>query len=110
MTRELSQNERRLAALAAIAFLWGALLVAVGFALWFVAVVVGGPLLIAAGFLGRGSVRIGRVDWSAGRETAVRQATAALSRIRSRGETLRRELSARRRPRPATPGRRDARR
>ncbi|MGZ8783532.1 MAG: tetratricopeptide repeat protein, partial [Gaiellaceae bacterium] len=72
--------------------------------------VVGGPLLIAAGFLGRGSGRIGRIDWTAGRKTAVRQATATLSRITSGGQALLRELRARRRPRPSTPGRRKARR
>jgi uncharacterized membrane protein YphA (DoxX/SURF4 family) len=54
MSRELSQNERRLAALAAIGLLWGALLVAIGFTLPFVAVVVGVLLVIAAaGLQGR---------------------------------------------------------
>ena len=134
MTRELSQNERRLAALAAIAFLWAALLVAVGFALWFVAIVVGAPLLVAAGFLqgrelpaalgsrscwlrghvlaarGRGAERLGRIDWAGGREKAAHHATATASKLASRGQALGREVRARRSPKPAAPGRREARR
>ena len=54
MSRDLSRNERRLAALGAIGLLWGALLVAIGFAFLFVVAVIGVLLLIAAaGLQGR---------------------------------------------------------
>ena len=57
MSRELTQNERRLAVLGAIALLWGACLVTIGFTLTFVAVVVGGLLLVAiVGLQGRAIV------------------------------------------------------
>ena len=91
MKRELSQSERRLAALAAIGVLWGAFLVAIGFALPLVAVVVGGLLLVATAALQRrtlaprllaacraGSAWISRIDWS-----------AAVSAIESRVRGLR---------------------
>ena len=101
MSRELTQNERRLAALGAMGLLWGALLVTIGFTLPFVVVVVGGLLLvvtvvlqgraIAAAFRPRAreaggrlrgattstSERIGRIDWAGRREAAGRRATAA---------------------------------
>lgn len=90
MSRELSQNERRLAALGAICLLWGALLVAIGFTLPFVAVVLGALLLIAAaGLQGRAlaaallprarraSGRIARIDWAGKRDAASRRAVAA---------------------------------
>jgi tetratricopeptide (TPR) repeat protein len=101
MSRELSQNERRLAALAAIGLLWGALLVAIGFAVLFVVAVLGGLLLTAAAalqcralisglkprlrrtrvlLLGAGravSARIGRIDWTGKRDAAGRRAAAA---------------------------------
>jgi tetratricopeptide (TPR) repeat protein len=101
MSRELSQNERRLAALAAIGLLWGALLVAIGFAVLFVVAVLGGLLLTAAAalqgralisglkprlrrtrvlLLGAGktvSARIGRIDWTGRRDAAGRRAAAA---------------------------------
>lgn len=91
MTRELSQNERRLAALASIGMLWGAFLVAIGFAVPLVAVVVGCPLLAATVALQRraaapkllaawhaGSAWIGRIDWG-----------AAVSAVESRARRLR---------------------
>jgi tetratricopeptide (TPR) repeat protein len=150
MSRELSQNERRLAALAAIGLLWGALLVAIGFAVLFVVSVVGVLLVIAAvalqgrpllaalaprlrqarrrlrGSIGAVSTRIGRIDWAGGREAAGRRAAAARQRaagssrralaagsaaasvVGSRGQELRRELGAKRVPRPAAPGRAEA--
>jgi tetratricopeptide (TPR) repeat protein len=101
MSRELSQNERRLAALAAIGLLWGALLVAIGFKVLFVLMVVGGLLAIAAaalhgrallatirprlrrtgnrlrGATGAASARVGRVDWAGKRDAARRRAAAA---------------------------------
>jgi tetratricopeptide (TPR) repeat protein len=101
MSRELSQNERRLAALAAIGLLWGALLVAIGFAVLFVVAVLGGLLLTAAAalqgralisglkprlrrtrvlLLGAGrtvSAGIGRIDWTGKRDAAGRRAAAA---------------------------------
>jgi tetratricopeptide (TPR) repeat protein len=101
MSRELTQNERRLAVLGAIALLWGAFLLTIGFTLPFVAVVVGGLLLgatlglqgraIAAaveprarrvggslrGATGTASERVGRIDWAGKRELARRSATAA---------------------------------
>ena len=51
MSRDLSQNERRLAVLAAIGVLWGALLLAIGFAFFFVVAVIGGLLLAATAVL-----------------------------------------------------------
>jgi tetratricopeptide (TPR) repeat protein len=101
MSRDLSQNERRLAALAAIGLLWAALLVAIGFKLVFVVAVVGGLLLIAAAALqgravlaaagprvhrargrlvrvtGTASARVGRIDWTAKRHAAARRVAAA---------------------------------
>ena len=110
MSRELTRNERRLAVLGAIGLLWGALLVAIGFRLPFVVIVVGGLLLVAAaGLQGRAiaaafkprarraggslrrattstSERIGRIDWAGKRDAAGRRATAAraLAAARSR--------------------------
>jgi tetratricopeptide (TPR) repeat protein len=101
MSRELTQNERRLAALGAMGLLWGALLVTIGFTLPFVVVVVGGLLLVATvGLQGRAiatafrprarraggrlrgattstSERIGRIDWAGKRHAAGRRAAAA---------------------------------
>ena len=90
MSRELSQNERRLAALAAIGLLWGALLVAIGFTVLFVVGVVGGPLVVAAAALqGRAVLaslgprvrqaggRLRGIDWTTERDAAARRATAA---------------------------------
>ena len=101
MSRELTQNERRLAVLGAIGVLWGAFLVTIGFTLPFVAVVVGGLLLAATvglqgraiaaaleprarlarnrlrGATGSASERVGRIDWAGKRESAKRRAAAA---------------------------------
>ncbi len=102
MSRELTQNERRLAVLGAIGLLWGALLVTIGFTLTFVVVVVSAdcsssrPSACRAGRSRRrsslasrqaggwlrgattsASGRIGRIDWAGKREAAGRRATAA---------------------------------
>jgi tetratricopeptide (TPR) repeat protein len=101
MSRDLSQNERRLAALAAIGVLWGALLLAIGFAFIFVAALIGGLLLAAAAALqgraivsaleprlrgggvrlraatGAASARVGRIDWSGKREALRSRASTA---------------------------------
>jgi tetratricopeptide (TPR) repeat protein len=101
MSRDLSQNERRLAVLAAIGLLWAALLVAIGFTVPFVAIVIGGLLLgatvglqgraIAAAFKPRlrrvggrlhsgtrtASERVGRIDWAGKRQAVGRRATSA---------------------------------
>ena len=101
MSRQLTQNERRLAVLGAIGLLWGALLLTIGFSLPLVVVVVGGLFLVAtvglqgraiaaaikprsrrvSGWLrsgtGSASERIGRVDWAGKRESARRRTTAA---------------------------------
>ena len=53
MSRDLSQNERRLAALAAIGLLWGAFLIAIGLSPLLVAFVLGGALLLATAHLQR---------------------------------------------------------
>ena len=104
MSRELSQNERRLAALAAIGLLWAALLVAIGFTLLFVVLVVGALLVIAAAALrgralvsalrdatGGASARVGRIDWAGKREAAGRRGSAARQRAAS---SSRRALAA----------------
>ena len=99
MSREPTQNERRLAVLGAIALLWAAFLLTIGFTLAFVAVVVGGLLLVATmGLQGRAIAaavepRLRRagttlhgIDWAGKREavgrraTTVRAATASGSR------------------------------
>jgi hypothetical protein len=101
MSRELTQNERRLSVLGAIGLLWGALLVAIGFTVPFVAIVIGGLLLIAVvGLQGRvladavkprlgrvggrvvgasqdASRKIGDVNWSAKGDSARRRGAAA---------------------------------
>ena len=101
MSRDLSQNERRLAALAAIGVLWGALLLAIGFAFFFVVAVIGGLLLAATAALqgraivsvleprlrragaqlrsgtGAASARIGGIDWGGKRESVGRRASSA---------------------------------
>ena len=101
MSRELTHNERRLAVLGAIALFWGACLVTIGFTLPFVAVILGGLLLVATvalqgraiaaavrprarragekvrGAAGSATGRIGRVDWAGKREAAGRHVTAA---------------------------------
>ncbi len=128
MSRELSRNERRLAALAAIGLLWGALLVAIGFAVPFVALVVGGLLLVAAlwlqgrvlaGTIGPRAAKVGgrlraatrtasaraaRVDW-AGRRAA---AGTVASRMVARARDARVNLAARTVAPAAEPGRRQA--
>jgi tetratricopeptide (TPR) repeat protein len=115
MSRELSQNERRLSVLSAIGLLWGALLVAIGFSVPFVAIVVGGLLVIAVvGLQGRAvadavkprlgrvggsalgatrdaSTRVAGVQWSAKTESArLRGAVAG----RSASEGMKRALAA----------------
>ena len=104
MARELSQNERRLSVLGAICLFWGALLVAIGFTVPFVAIVVGGLLVIGViGLQGRAlagvvepalrrasgrvlgafraaSTRIAGVEWSAKAESARRRGAAAQRR------------------------------
>jgi tetratricopeptide (TPR) repeat protein len=99
VSRDLSQNDRRLAALAAIGLLWGALLVAIGFAFFFVVAVIGGLLLAATAALqgrslvaaieprlrrargqlrvaiGATSARVGRADWSTKRKALGRRAS-----------------------------------
>ena len=101
MSRDLSQNERRLAVLGAIGLLWAALLVAIGFTVTFVAIVIGGLLLVATvGLQGRAiaaaftprlrqvggglrggtrtaSERVGGIDWAGKREAVGRRATLA---------------------------------
>ena len=101
MSRDLSQNERRLTALAAIGVLWGALLLAIGFAFFFVVAVIGGLLLVATAALqgraivsvleprlrgagarlrggtGAASARIGGIDWGSKRESLGRRASSA---------------------------------
>jgi tetratricopeptide (TPR) repeat protein len=101
MSRELTRNERRLAALGAMGLLWGAILVTIGFTLPFVVVVVGGLLFVATvGLQGRAiaaafkprarqaggrlrgattstSERVGRIDWAGKREAVGRRATVA---------------------------------
>lgn len=115
MSRELSQNERRLAVLAAIGLLWGALLVALGVTLPFVAVVVGGLLLVAAtGLQGRVLAstlaprirqaggwllaairavvsRIGGIDWAEKREAAGTVASRIEARLHELRQPGRRE-------------------
>lgn len=51
MSREVTRDERRLAALALIGLFWGAFLLAIGLAVWLVAAVVGAPLAAAAAAL-----------------------------------------------------------
>ena len=100
MSRDLSQNERRLTALAAIGVLWGALLLAIGFAFFFVVAVIGGLLLAAtavlqgrvivstleprvrgAGAQLRGATdaasAVGGIDWSGKREALGSRASIA---------------------------------
>ena len=108
MSRDLSQNERRLAALAAIGVLWGALLLAIGFAFLFVVAVIGGLLLAATAVLqgrvivstleprvrgagaqlrgatGAASARVGRIDWSGKREALGSRASTARAAGRDR--------------------------
>ncbi len=78
MSRDHSQNERRLAALAATCLLWGAFLAAIGISISFVVLAIGGVLLASAIVLQRrtvvprlvgawrtASARVARVDWAA---------------------------------------------
>jgi tetratricopeptide (TPR) repeat protein len=78
MPRELSQNGRRLAALAAVGLLWGAFLIAIGFPVPLVMLALGGVILGAAAALERHTVvprllgvgrtefaRVSRIDWAA---------------------------------------------
>jgi hypothetical protein len=55
MSRELSRNQRRLAAIAAFGVFWGAFLVTIGFSLLLVVIVIGG--LVGAAALGLGGRR-----------------------------------------------------
>lgn len=123
MSRELTRNERRLAMLAVAGLFWGAFLVALGFTLPFVVVVLGALFLAAAiGLQGRAlgaaaralSARAGRIDWAAGRDAARRRATAARDlaaesskRALAAGGTAVAAIDALR-ARPAEPGRREA--
>ena len=115
MSRELTQNERRLSVLGAIGLLWGSLLVAIGFSPPFVAIVIGGLLLTAVvGLQGRAlaaavkprlgrvgdrvagasqdaSRKIGGVDWSAQGDSARRRGAAAR---RAAADGMRRVLAA----------------
>ena len=52
-SRDLSQNERRLAALAAIGVLWGAFLIAIGFSPALVVLVLGGALVLVSAHVQR---------------------------------------------------------
>ena len=115
MSRELTQNERRLSVLGAIGLLWGALLVAIGFTVPFVAIMISALLLIAVvGLQGRAlaaavkprlgrtsrrvvgasrhaSTRIARVDWSAKGDSARRGGAAAR---RTAADGMKRALAA----------------
>jgi tetratricopeptide (TPR) repeat protein len=83
MTREPSDNRRRLAALAGLAILWGALLVAVGIHPLLVAAAVAIGVGVAAIALeGRrgfvvASAQVGRVDWTGLRDRTRRHASGA---------------------------------
>ena len=76
MSRELSRNQRRLAAIAAFGVFWGAFLVTIGFSLLLVVIVVGGLVGAAAiGLQGRRAA------------TALRRArTQAAGRARAAGD------------------------
>ncbi len=108
MSRELSRNQRRLAAIAAFGVFWGAFLVTIGFSLLLVVIVVGGLVGAAAiGLQGRRVVPALRLSASraARRARAAGAATvsafhAASSRVvRIDWQGLR--LNARRRAEPA---------
>ncbi len=101
MSRELSRNQRRLAAIAAFGVFWGAFLVTIGFSLLLVLIVVGGLVGVAAlGLQGRGLARALRMRASAAWAATGRAFRAASSRVaRIDWQGLR--LSARRRAEPA---------
>jgi tetratricopeptide (TPR) repeat protein len=86
LSRELSRNQRRLAAIAAFGVFWGAFLVTIGFPLLYVAVaivvLIGAAALALEGrpttaALRRYGSRIGRVDWQGLRHSARRHAEPA---------------------------------
>ncbi len=90
MSRELSRNRQRLAALVAFGVFWGALLITIGFRPLYVVIVIGGLLGVAALALEgpamrpallRGSravsARFARIDWQGLRHTAVRRSESA---------------------------------
>jgi tetratricopeptide (TPR) repeat protein len=90
MSRELSRNQRRLAAIAAFGVFWGAFLVTIGFSLLLVVIVFGALVGAAAiGLQGRRAgtatvhafraafSRVARIDWQGLRHTAGRRAEPA---------------------------------
>ena len=94
MSRELSRNQRRLAAIAAFGVFWGAFLVTIGFSLLLVVIVVGG--LVGAAAIGlQGRRAAPRCAWAgtqvAGRARAAEAATLRALRMQrhlvSRGST-----------------------
>jgi tetratricopeptide (TPR) repeat protein len=108
MSRELSRNQRRLAAIAAFGVFWGAFLVTIGFSLLLVVIVIGGLVGAAAlGLQGRRAAtairRAGAQIVGRGRAAdaaALRAFRAASSRVaRIDWQGLR--LNARRRAEPA---------
>jgi tetratricopeptide (TPR) repeat protein len=101
MSRELSRNQRRLAAIAAFGVFWGAFLVTIGFGLLLVVIVIGGLVGVAAlGLQGRGMARAVRLRVSTAGAATVRAFRAASSRVaRIDWQGLR--LNARRRAEPA---------
>ena len=100
MTREPSDNRRRLAALAGLAVLWGAILVAVGFhPLLVAAAVVVGVGVAAIALQGRrgvevASARAARIDWAGLRDEAGRHARGA-ARIGGQGAATARRAAGR---------------
>jgi tetratricopeptide (TPR) repeat protein len=101
MSRELSRNQRRLAAIAAFGVFWGAFLVTIGFGLLLVVIVIGGLVGVAAlGLQGRGMARAVRLRASTAGAATVRAFRAASYRVaRIDWQGLR--LNARRRAEPA---------
>ena len=108
MSRELSRNQRRLAAIAAFGMFWGAFLVTIGFSLLLVVIVIGGIVGAAAvGLQGRRAATAMRRAGTqvAGRGRAADAATlralrAASSRV-ARIDWQELRLSARQRAEPA---------
>ena len=101
MSRELSRNQRRLAAIAAFGLFWGAFLVTIGFGLLLVVIVIGGLVGVAAlGLQGRGMASAARLRASTAGAATLRAFRAASSRVaRIDWQGLR--LNARRRAEPA---------
>jgi tetratricopeptide (TPR) repeat protein len=83
MSRDLSQNERRLAALAAIGVLWGAFLIAIGFSPALVVLVLGGALVLV-------SAHLQREELAPHIRTARGRAVVLLSRVRESPRRARR--------------------